>query len=71
MAFSSLTFTTSSAQSNMGGSGSTPMSTPFRARSDLNSARKLRLINEQENLVNSFIKIIEKENKKKTLILGR
>ncbi len=40
MAFSSLTFTTSSAQSNMGGSGSTPMSTPCRARSDLNSARK-------------------------------
>jgi hypothetical protein len=65
MAFSSLTLTTSITQSNMDGSGSTPMSTPFRARSDLNSARKLRLINEQENLVNSFIKIIEKEKKKK------
>ncbi|CAF4644604.1 unnamed protein product [Rotaria sp. Silwood2] len=50
MAFSSLTFTTSPAQSNMGGSGCTPISTPFQARSDLSSAGKLRLVNEQEKL---------------------
>ena len=50
-----MTFTTSPAQSNMGPSGRTPMSTPSRARSDLGSARKLRLVNEQDELVCSFI----------------
>ena len=35
VALSSLTLTTSPAQSIMGGSGCTPMSTPFQARSDL------------------------------------
>jgi hypothetical protein len=54
MAFSPMTFTTSPAQSNMGPNGRTPMSTPSRARSDLGSARKLRLVNEQEELVSLF-----------------
>ena len=51
MAFSPMTFTTSPAQSNIYPNGRTPMSTPSRARSDLGSARKLRLVNEQEELV--------------------
>ncbi|CAF4534623.1 unnamed protein product [Rotaria sp. Silwood2] len=51
MSFSSMTFTSSPAQCNMGGSDCTPMSTPFRARSHLSSAGKLRLVNEQEKLV--------------------
>ncbi|CAF3181034.1 unnamed protein product, partial [Rotaria sp. Silwood2] len=50
MAFSPMTFTTSPAQSNICANGRTPMSTPSRARSDLGSARKLRLVNEQEEL---------------------
>ena len=53
MAFSPMTFTTSPAQSNICPSGRTPMSTPSRARSDLGSARKLRLVNEQDELVSS------------------
>jgi hypothetical protein len=55
MAFSPMTFTTSPAQSNICASNRIPMSTPSRARSDLGSARKLRLINEQEKLVSLFI----------------
>jgi hypothetical protein len=55
MAFSPMTFTTSPAQSNIGPSGRTPMSTPSRVRSDLGSARKLRLVNEQDELVSLFI----------------
>jgi hypothetical protein len=51
MAFSPMTFTTSPAQSHMCGTGRTPMSTPSRVRSDLGSARKLRLVNEQDELV--------------------
>ncbi len=51
MAFSPMTFTTSPAQSNLCPSGRTPVSTPSRPRSDLGSARKLRLVNEQEELV--------------------
>lgn len=54
MAFSPMTFTTSPAQSNACPSGRTPMSTPSRVRSDLGSARKLRLVNEQDELV-SFL----------------
>ncbi|CAF0916428.1 unnamed protein product [Adineta steineri] len=50
MAFSPMTFTTSPAQSNIGASSRTPMSTPSRARSDLGSARKLRLVNELDEL---------------------
>ncbi|UJR10167.1 hypothetical protein I4U23_014383 [Adineta vaga] len=50
MAFSPMTFTTSPAHSNMCPSGRTPMSTPSRVRSDLGSARKLRLVNEQDEL---------------------
>ncbi|CAF2507269.1 unnamed protein product [Rotaria sp. Silwood2] len=50
MAFSPMTYTTSPAQSNIGASGRTPMSTPSRTRSDLGSARKLRLVNEQDEL---------------------
>ena len=56
MAFSPMTFTTSPAQSNICPSGRTPMSTPSRARSDLGSARKLRLVNEQDELVSVFMK---------------
>ena len=52
MPFSPMTFTTSPAQSNTYPNGRTPMSTPSRARSDLGSARKLRLVNEQDELVN-------------------
>lgn len=51
MPFSPMTFTNSPAHSNMCGTGRTPLSTPSRARSDLGSARKLRLVNEQEELV--------------------
>jgi len=58
MAFSPMTFTTSPAQSNIGTSSRTPMSTPSRARSDLGSARKLRLVNEQDELVSLFIENI-------------
>lgn len=54
MAFSPMTFTNSPAHSNMCGTGRTPLSTPSRARSDLGSARKLRLVNEQEELVRFF-----------------
>ena len=50
-----MTFTTSPAQSNLCASGRTPMSTPSRARSDLGSARKLRLVNEQDELVSALI----------------
>ena len=50
MAFSPMTFTTSPAHSIYPGSR-TPMSTPSRARSDLGSVRKLRLVNEQEESV--------------------
>ncbi|CAF1486263.1 unnamed protein product [Rotaria magnacalcarata] len=50
MPFSPMTFTTSPAHSNMCPSGRTPMSTPSRVRSDLGSARKLRLVNEQDEL---------------------
>jgi len=55
MAFSPMTFTTSPAQSNACPSSRTPMSTPSRVRSDLGSARKLRLVNEQEELVYDLI----------------
>ncbi len=55
MAFSPMTFTTSPAQSNICPNGRTPMSTPSRARSDLGSARKLRLVNEHDELVSVFI----------------
>jgi hypothetical protein len=51
MPFSPMTFTTSPAQSNICASGRTPVSTPSRARSDLGSARKLRLVNEHDELV--------------------
>jgi hypothetical protein len=60
-----MTFTTSPAQSNICASGRTPMSTPSRARSDLGSARKLRLVNEQDELVRSFIRIFHKGKTKK------
>jgi hypothetical protein len=60
MAFSPMTFTTSPAQSNLCPNGRTPMSTPSRARSDLGSARKLRLVNEQEELVSVLIQIFQK-----------
>lgn len=51
MTFSPMTFASSPAHSNMYGNSRTPMSTPSHARSDLGSARKLRLVNEQEELV--------------------
>ncbi|CAF5127197.1 unnamed protein product [Rotaria magnacalcarata] len=50
MAFSPITYATSPAHSNICPSTRTPMSTPSRARSDLGSARKLRLVNEQDEL---------------------
>ena len=53
MAFSPMTFMTSPAHSNIGTSSRTPMSTPSRARSDLGSVRKLRLVNEQDELVSA------------------
>jgi len=62
MAFSPMTFTTSPAQSNICPSGRTPMSTPSRARSDLGSARKLRLVNEHDELVSVFIERFSKQN---------
>ena len=68
MAFSPMTFTTSPAQSNTYPNGRTPMSTPSRARSDLGSARKLRLVNEQDELVNLFIFL---KDLKKLIYLGR
>lgn len=58
MAFSPMTFATSPAQSNICPSSRTPMSTPSRARSDLGSVRKLRLVNEQEELVSLRIRNI-------------
>jgi hypothetical protein len=61
MAFSPMTFTTSPAQSNICPTGRTPMSTPSRARSDLGSARKLRLVNEQDELVSLFIQKCDKQ----------
>lgn len=54
MPFSPMTFTTSPAHSNLYANGRTPLSTPSRARSDLGSARKLRLVNEQDELVKKY-----------------
>jgi hypothetical protein len=61
MAFSPMTFTTSPAQSNTYPNGRTPMSTPSRARSDLGSARKLRLVNEQNELVKFSMKYLSQK----------
>lgn len=71
MPFSPMTFTTSPAHSNLYANGRTPLSTPSRARSDLGSARKLRLVNEQDELVKKYHRKKISKLKRNNLYLGR